>query len=316
MNPSLAESDVRAPCSDFLEATVAGLLATRKVLCPKFFYDELGSQYFDEICTLSEYYPYRTELNLLPKVARDLATILQESVSVVEFGAGSLHKIQPLLDAVTQIKEFVPIDISDEHLQQAAQTLQVQYNDLAISPVTADFTQTIELPQSQHKRMGFFPGSTIGNFTPAEAKAFLRAARTTLGRGAKLLIGVDTKKSPAILHNAYNDRNGVTARFNLNILHRINRELGANIHVEQFEHYAYYDVTLGRVEMHLVSLVEQHFEVGGHVIELAQGESIHTESSYKYNQHDFTSLATQSGWIVEQSWLAGQGMFSMHLLHS
>lgn len=314
MKPSTAQSEVRSPCTEFLDETLEGLLAQRKTLCPKYFYDQLGSQYFDEICRLEEYYPYRTELKLLPKVARDLAGRFQQGVSVVEFGAGSLHKIKPLLDAIAQIEEFVPIDISDEHLQQASQTLQRQYKEITVSPVTADFTQPLKLPQSRQQRLGFFPGSTIGNFTPTQARAFLRSARITLGENAQLLIGVDTKKSPDILHNAYNDSGGITAKFNLNMLHRINRELGSNIRTENFEHYAFYDLTQGRIEMHLVSLVEQQFTLANHLITLAQGESIHTESSYKYNQQDFSSLATQSGWQIEQSWLAEQGMFSMYLL--
>lgn len=316
MNLSTAESPVQAESTDFFNDTLEGLLATRKALSPKYFYDELGSKYFDEICSLSEYYPYRTELNLLPKVARDLASAIQEDVSIVEFGAGSLHKIKPLLDAITQISEFVPIDICDEHLQRATQVLQKEYSRVAMSPLAADFCQPLELPKSQYQRMGFFPGSTIGNFTPSQAKEFLRCARSTLGAGAKLLVGVDTKKSPDALHRAYNDSRGVTAKFNLNILHRINRELGCTICTDNFEHYAFYDATLGRVEMHLVSLVEQKFGLGGHVIKLEQGESIHTESSYKYNPNDFAILATQSGWSIERSWFADRDMFSMYLLQN
>lgn len=289
-------------------------MATRKALSPKYFYDEVGSQYFDEICDLNEYYPYRTELKLLPKVAADLAKSFSESVSIVEFGAGSLHKIKPLLDTVTQIEEFVPIDISVEHLQQAADALQKEYSHISVSPVAADFCRPITLPSSRHQRMGFFPGSTIGNFTPGEATEFMRSARTTLGDNAKLLIGVDTKKSPEIIHNAYNDSLGITAKFNLNILHRINRELGCDICVENFEHYAFYDATLGRVEMHLVSLIEQSFQLGDYTITLEQGESIHTENSYKYNPQDFASLVAKSGWHTQQSWHAENGMFSMYLL--
>lgn len=316
MTQSIAEPLVQTEDTRFFDETVEGLMAPRKSLSPKYFYDERGSQYFDEICNLIEYYPYRTELGLLPEVASDVARLLKEHVSIVEFGAGSLHKIRPLLDAVTQIEEFVPIDISVEHLQYSAESLKSEYDHVTISPVVADFCQPIDLPPSRYRRLGFFPGSTIGNFTPDEAQAFMRSARTTLGKGAKLLIGVDTKKSPDIIHKAYNDRQGVTAKFNLNILHRINRELGCDICVDLFEHYAFYDATLGRVEMHLVSLVEQSFKLGHHTVCLAQGESIHTESSYKYNPQDFASLATQSGWRIQQSWLAEDGMFSMYLLHS
>lgn len=316
MNTTTVEVAPNKPRSVFYRDIVEGLTATRKTLSPKYFYDEQGSQYFDEICDLSEYYPYRTELDLLPRVAQDLADSLTESVSVVEFGAGSLHKIRPLLDAVTQIEEFIPIDISDEHLQQACQCLQKLYGRLSVCPVAADFCQPIKLPQSEYQRMGFFPGSTIGNFTPTDAAEFMRSARKTLGAGAKLLIGVDTKKSPEILHQAYNDSSGITAKFNLNILHRINREFGCDIPVDSFEHYAFYDATLGRVEMHLVSLKKQEFQLGEHAICFEQGESIHTENSYKYNPEDFAALTSVSGWSIEQSWLAEDGMFSMYLLQS
>lgn len=316
MNQTTAEPPTTTANSHFFNETLKGLMAARKTLSPKYFYDEVGSQYFDEICDLHEYYPYHTELKLLPKVAADLADLFAQSVSIVEFGAGSLHKIKPLLDAVTQIEEFIPIDISIEHLQQAARTLQKDYNHIAVSPVAADFCRSITLPPSRHQRVGFFPGSTIGNFTPAEATEFMRCAHSTLGDNAKLLIGVDTKKSPDIIHSAYNDSRGITAKFNLNILHRINRELGSDICVDNFEHYAFYDATLGRVEMHLVSLVEQSFQLGDYTITLEQGESIHTENSYKYNPQDFASLVTKSGWHIQQSWLAENGMFSMYLLHA
>lgn len=316
MNRSTAEPLASCSDSQFMTETVEGLTATRKTLNPKYFYDENGSSYFDEICQLQEYYPYRTELSLLAEVAQDLAASLEASVSVVEFGAGSLHKIRPLLDKVSQIEEFVPVDISDDHLQHAAASLQQQYSQVAVSPITADFCQPMNLPRSGLQRMGFFPGSTIGNFAPGQACDFLRSARSTLGANSQLLIGVDTKKSPALLHDAYNDSRGITAKFNLNILHRINRELGSNICVDNFQHYAFYDTTRGRIEMHLVSLVAQRFQLGEYVVEFEQGESIHTESSYKYNPQDFAVLAENSGWSIENSWFADDDMFSMYLLRS
>lgn len=316
MTQSIAEPLATEIEGQFFEDAVAGLTASRKTLNPKYFYDELGSAYFDEICALTEYYPYRSELSLLPQVATDLANLLEENISVVEFGAGSLHKIRPLLSGVKQIEEFIPVDICDEHLQQAAASLQKQYDQLAVSPVTADFCHPIKLPRSRLQRMGFFPGSTIGNFAPGDAKDFLRSARSTLGTDAKLLIGVDTKKSPAMLHSAYNDSCGITAKFNLNVLHRMNRELGSNICVENFQHYAFYDTTRGRIEMHLVSLMKQSFQLGEYTIAFEQGESIHTESSYKYNPQDFAVLAKNSGWKIENSWFAENNLFSMYLLHS
>ncbi len=311
----IAEATVPTrPLSPFLEHVIEGLSASQKQLSPKYFYDETGSQYFDEICRLDEYYPYRTEMALLPQVAKALNTHFSAPLSVVEFGAGSLKKIEPLLDHFDAIKAFLPIDISAGHLSQASKRLQQRYPNVHINPIAADFTKRVALPSSKTPYFGFFPGSTIGNFTPPEAVDFLKSAAATLGRNSHLLIGVDTKKSPELLHSAYNDAKGVTAKFNLNILHRINKELGAEIQIQNFEHYAHYNPEKGCVQMHLVSTIDQRYTLQGKPIQFRAGESIHTENSYKYSPQEFTHLAAQVGWQKTQIWLAPDNMFSLFLL--
>lgn len=299
----------------FLDDVVTGLSQPQKALHPKYFYDRQGSKYFDEICQLEEYYPYRTELSLLPQVARDIRSSVNGDVAIVEFGAGSLLKIKPLLQQVTQIKSYVPIDISGEHLRSACRELKADYPEIKIKPIVADFTRSVSVDENRaEQRLGFFPGSTIGNFKPSEALSFLHNARTTLGVNSRLLIGVDTKKSPRTLHDAYNDSQDVTARFNLNILHRINRELGGSFDIAKFEHYAFYNAGKGCIEMHLVCMEDQSASVGGFNIEFAAGESIHTESSYKYTPKEFKALAQNAGWRVERFWLADGELFSVYLL--
>lgn len=320
MTEALAEKIEFAPKtealenSEFYQDVIQGLSQAQKILSPKYFYDDLGSQYFDQICELEEYYPYKVELNLLSHVVSDVSEMLLKPVSIVEFGAGSLLKIRPLLKALISPCEFIPIDISGEHLRQASVSLQKEFPDLLIQPKEADFCKPVALPKFRGHRLGFFPGSTIGNLTPSEAKAFLVSARETLGGGAYMLIGVDTKKSPNVLHSAYNDKEGVTAKFNLNVLSRINKELDADFKPKYFDHYAFYNAVKGRVEMHLVSQKNQKINIHQAVIDFREGESIHTECSYKYTPDDFIELAGKSGWKVESTWLADKKMFSMFLL--
>ena len=297
------------PANSFLDDVVAGLTAKNKVLSPKYFYDETGSKYFDEICNLEEYYPYRAELTLLDRVANEVAPFCDQPTAVIEFGAGSLKKIEPLINHITHISQFIPIDICGEHLNQAAKKLRQNFPHLIITPIEADFTEQVTLHTQNVAHFGFFPGSTIGNFTPAEALDFLQNARSTLGKDSRLLVGVDTKKSPEILHNAYNDAQGVTAKFNLNILNRINRELDANLNIKQFDHYAHYNSGQGCVQMHLISRVNQTANIQGHSIDFKAGESIHTENSFKYTPEEFSALAHLAGWKVEQFWLAEYAMF-------
>ncbi|BCD97370.1 L-histidine N(alpha)-methyltransferase [Marinagarivorans cellulosilyticus] len=314
-NEASVATTQKAPCdARFLADVLKGLSSQPKSLSPKYFYDENGSRYFDEICQLQEYYPYKAELALLPRVASDVAALLTDDYSVVEFGAGSLQKIQPFFNALKGIKSFYPIDISGDYLRATTKKLQAQYPHIAMQAIEADFTLPVELPLTRARRLGFFPGSTIGNFTPQQAKNFLSNARATLGDGAHLIIGVDTKKSPDILHRAYNDKKGVTKRFNLNVLSRINRELQCDLNISDFEHYAFYNPVEGCIEMHLVSQSHQKVSIAGTAITFNSGETIHTESSYKYTPQEFMQLAQSAGWLVERTWLADDAMFSTYLL--
>lgn len=300
---------------EFYDHVLSGLTQSKKALHPKYFYDKQGSEYFDQICELEEYYPYKTELSLLPKVAESLAEILSDNYALIEFGAGSLLKVKPLLEKIRGIRQFIPIDISGEHLRSACLELKAQFPLLDVRAIEADFTQSVDIPHDpQLQRLGFFPGSTIGNLAPDEAHAFLRNARITLGRGSYLLVGVDTKKSPASLHRAYNDGAGVTAAFNRNILHRVNRHFDSTIEVDKFEHYAFYNAGKGCVEMHLVCLETHSVYLDGISVEFKEGETIHTESSYKYTPSEFQAMAGQSGWETEKLWLAENNMFSIFLL--
>ncbi len=307
----------RVQKDDFYQHVIAGLRAKKKTLHPKFFYDKKGSEYFDAICQLEEYYPYKTELTLLPKVAQSLGEMLDQRYALIEFGAGSLLKVQPILERVEGIQQFFPIDISGEHLRSACVELNATFPSLEVEPVEADFTQPVALPSTGGlQRLGFFPGSTIGNLTPEEAEKFLEHARETLGEDSYLLIGVDTKKSAVRLHRAYNDEHGVTAEFNKNILHRINQHFDANINVEAFEHYAFYNAAKGCIEMHLMCLADQSVDLDDVTVHFSAGETIHTESSYKYTPAEFSELSRVSGWQVHRYWLAQGNMFSVFLLHN
>lgn len=303
---------------DFTAALLEGLSQIPKAIPCKFFYDETGSALFEKICTLPEYYPTRTELSLLRQHAPDFAALIGPEVDVIEFGAGALQKIQPLLDALERPSSFIPIDISGDHLQEAATQLASIYPSLAVVPVVADFTKDFALPENlkyASRRIGFFPGSTIGNFDPTQAKNFMQRAAHLL-KGGGLLIGVDLIKDPAILHAAYNDRQGITSRFNKNILVRANNELDANFDIEQFAHYAFYNPTAQRIEMHLISLIRQTVSFAGSTFSFAAGETIHTENSYKYTVDGFHDLARQAGFRPHTSWVDADQLFSLHWLES
>ncbi|MBU2887326.1 L-histidine N(alpha)-methyltransferase [Gilvimarinus agarilyticus] len=306
------------PDNEFLADVILGLSQDQKTLSPKYFYDQQGSEYFDEICDLQEYYPYRTELAMLPTVAQDLGNYFTgnapRGLEIVEFGAGSLRKVGALLRSLQNVRSFTAIDISEAHLISACRVLESQYRELSIHPCVHDFTKPLSLHPSERTRLGFFPGSTIGNFTPQQASVFLRNAGTTLGTGSFLLIGVDTQKPPTILNQAYNDPKGITAKFNKNVLERINRELDGNFKLHNFAHHAFYNETVGRIEMHLRSLKEQQVNIAGHTIEFSRGESIHTENSYKFKPDDFTELARQSGWVKHHLWLDSDKLFAVYLL--
>ncbi len=300
---------------DFGRAMLAGLASRPRSVAPKFFYDAAGSVLFDRICNLPEYYPTRTEIGILDRHALAIAGCVGANAEIVEFGAGSVLKIRHLLDALERPARFLPIDISGEHLHAAAAALRVDYPRLAIEPVVADFTQPLALPKPVGSgcRVGFFPGSSIGNFTPEEAVRFLRQAAGLL-HGGGMLIGVDLLKDPQRLHAAYNDADGATAAFNRNLLVRANRELGADFDPESFAHYAFFNPQAGRIEMHLISRSRQRVVVAGHRFEFEEGESIHTENSYKFSIEGFRRLASLAGFSPGPVWCDEAAWFSLHWL--
>ena len=301
----------------FLSEVMSGLRRRRKRLPCKYFYDEAGSALFDRICDLDEYYLTRTELTIMRRHAGDMAGMLGERCLLLEYGSGSSVKTRVLLDHLPDPAGYVPIDISGEHLRNAAYTLSAAYPGLEVLPVCADYTTPFRLPtpaQRPARRVVYFPGSTIGNFDPADALAFLRGIARACGPGGGLLIGVDLKKDPALLHAAYNDAQGVTAAFNLNLLARLNRELGADFDLAAFAHYAFYNPRRGRIEMHLVSRRSQRVHVGSQVVDFADGESMFTESSYKYAPVDFAHLAAAAGFAAERVWTDPDAHFSVQYL--
>ena len=307
-----------SPEEDFLGAMQRAFTVIPRSISPKFFYDALGSQLFDQICQLPEYYPTRTELAILAQWTPAMAHLIGPQAEVIEFGAGSLQKIRYLLNALEQPRAYLPVDISATHLTQSAALLQMDYPELLIQPVVADYTQRLALParsQSSRKRVGFFPGSTLGNFTPQEALQFLRSAAALL-QGGGLLLGADLIKKPALLHAAYNDSQGITAAFNLNLLTRANRELGCNFAINQFAHSAFYNPPLRRIEMHLVSQCAQSIELAGQVHHLSQGDSLHTENSYKFTLDDLSNLAIQAGFKPGPAWTDPEQLFCVQWLQA
>ena len=301
--------------STFESDVLAGLRASPKRLPPKYFYDEAGSRLFEEITALPEYYPTRCEIALLRAHAPAIGSLFPANCALIEFGAGSSKKARILLRALPPLAAYVPVDICGEMIEQEALELRPDFPGLKVLPVTADITQAFALPESARAapvRVGFFPGSTIGNFEPHEAASFLRNAARILGARARLIIGVDLIKSPGILNAAYNDAAGVTAEFNLNMLHRMNRELGANFRPECFKHDAFYNRERNRIEMHLASLKRQKVKVLGETIDFRAGETIHTENSYKYSVESLRSLARGVGWAPDGMWTDSQGYFCIH----
>ena len=302
--------------AEFADAVLSGFARKPRSLPCRFFYDARGSALFEEITQLEEYYPTRVETALLEAYGAEIAERMGDARVLVEFGSGSSRKTSLLLSALACISVYVPIDLAGESLAEAADWLSERHDGLAIRPLVADFTKTHTLPvvARRPRKLGFFSGSTIGNLTPGEAQAFLVNAARLLGRGAAFLVGVDLKKDPAILIPAYNDRRGVTAAFNLNLLERINRELDGDIDVGRFAHDAIYDERLGRIEMHLVSLVRQTVRVLGREFRFTEGERIHTENSHKYTIAEFRALARTAGWRPAEAWTDAGNHFSLHLV--
>ena len=301
---------------DYSDALLAGLRDQPKHIPCKYFYDAEGSHLFERICETPEYYPTRIELSLLHRHAVEFASLIGPDAEVMEFGAGAGEKIRPLLNALERPRAYLPIDISGSYLRGIAARLRREYPALAIEPIVADFTSDLTIPPSlAARRIGFFPGSTIGNFGPEEARQFLvRSARLLKGGG--LLVGVDLVKDPSVLHAAYNDRAGVTAAFNKNLLMRANREAGANFDCDRFAHYAFYNPMQRRIEVYLVSTAAQRVTICGRQFAFAEGEAIHTEWSYKYTVEDFRALAASAGFVPRAVWCDPGRLFSVHWLES
>lgn len=293
----------------FRDDVVAGLSAPQKFLSPKYFYDAAGSRLFARICRLPEYYVTRAELALTRRHLAAIARFAGHGCQLLEYGSGEGVKSRLLIRAARPAV-YVPIDISQDALDDAARRLSREFPRLRIHPLLGDFSRPIDIPVRRGMpSVVYFPGSTIGNLAPEEAHAFLSMSR---GIAARMLVGVDLRKDPAVLHAAYNDSRGVTAAFNLNLLVRINRELGADFDLRRWRHYAFYNPAEGRIEMHLVSMGTQTVRLGKHRFGFAAGETIHTENSYKYSLDGFRSLAARAGFTGARVWTDRRGLFALH----
>jgi len=301
--------------SDFLKDVINGFRRQQKSIPPKYFYDQRGSELFDKICQQAEYYPTRTEIGILQNNALDIANLIGPECVLIELGSGVSEKIRCLFKVLSPAG-YLGIDISKEFLLLSTKRLARDYPELEVHAVCADFTQKIELPEQckSDRLVAFFPGSSIGNFEPDDAVMLLKDVASMVGLGGRLLIGVDLKKEHTVLNAAYNDASGITADFNLNLLHRLRDELHAHVDVNLFKHHAYYNDTKGRIEMHLVSLVNQQIIIDGEKFHMKISESLHTENSYKYDIKEFEILAQQSGFKVEQVWTDEKKLFSVQCL--
>jgi dimethylhistidine N-methyltransferase len=301
---------------EFATAVLEGLSRPLKALPCRFFYDACGSELFEEITRLPEYYPTRAETQILTAHAGEIAAVAPPGGVLVEFGSGSSRKTELLLGRLADPKAYVSIDVSRTALEEAKRRLVKRFPWLDVRPLVGDFASAVTLPLdlAPYPKTGFFPGSTIGNLTPVEAQRLLRAFARLLAPGGRLLVGVDLKKDVATLNAAYNDKAGVTAAFNLNLLARINRQLGGTFDLDRFRHTAIYNARSGRIEMYLVSLQDQEMRVLGRSFRFAKGEAIHTENSYKYSPRQFQDLARAAAWRPERMWLDRDRLFSVHAL--
>jgi dimethylhistidine N-methyltransferase len=290
------------------EDAIAGLSLPQKALPPKYFYDDAGSELFERICRLPEYYLTRAELALTRLHLASIARFAGKGCELIEYGSGESLKTRLLIRALRPTT-YLPVDISEAALRGAEARLKREFPWLRILPVNADFSRPLDLPAARGRRVVYFPGSTIGNLVPEEAHAFLSMSR---GQAARMLVGVDLRKDANVLHAAYNDARGVTAAFNLNVLARLNRELGADFDLRGFAHYAFYNAPLGRIEMHLVSLKKQAVRIGRHRFAFDAGESIHTENSYKYSVAQFRALAQRAGFRGSRLWTDRRELFALH----
>jgi len=296
----------------FLEDVIAGLSLPQKTVPPKYFYDAAGSKLFERISRLPEYYLTRAELALTKKNLASIARFAGKGCTVIEYGSGESIKTRMLLRGLRP-SAYVAVDISPVALLGAVRRLSRAFPDLNITGLAGDFSRPLKIPafEGMQRRVVYFPGSTIGNLTPGEAHAFLRMTRGQVGPRGAMLVGVDLKKDPGVLHAAYNDSRGVTAAFNLNLLARVNRELGGDFELRRWRHYAFYNAPQGRIEMHLASLTRQTVNVGNHRFAFAQGETIHTENSYKYSAEEFRALAASGGFAAPKLWMDGKEQFAL-----
>lgn len=314
LKPELEDGDTTLIDPQFRADVLNGLLARPRAIPARWFYDRRGSELFEAITRLPEYYPTRTETALLDRICPEVARAIGQGGAVVEFGSGSSVKT-PILLRCVRPAAYVPIDISGDFLRESAATLARAFPDIAVEPVEGDFLKPLRLPAGIGglARLGFFPGSTIGNMTPPAAVDLLRAMRHSLGTGASLLIGIDRIKDPDTLVAAYDDAQGVTAAFNLNLLERINRELAGTIPLDAFRHVARWNDTLARIEMHLQATRDIAFEVGGRTFAMTAGETIHTENSHKYGPRDARLLLAAGGWTVTHEWTDPADQFALYL---
>jgi dimethylhistidine N-methyltransferase len=300
-----------------LTEIIDGLSKPHKQISPKYFYDERGSQLFDEITRLPEYYLTNTEVGIMQDNIAEMAELVGEQASLIEFGSGSSIKTRILLDHLSELAAYVPVDISEEFLRESADRLQADYPHIEVLPVVADFTKQFQLPSpcvAPIRNIVYFPGSTIGNFEHDTALELLRVMYHEAGEGGALLIGVDLQKDPQIIEDAYNDGAGITAEFNLNVLHRLNRDSGANFDVDEFEHSANYDEREGRIVMELVSQANQTVRVANAEFEFADSEVILTEYSHKYTREGFAEMAGEAGFNVAKVWTDDKQLFSVQFL--
>jgi len=309
--------DCAPQADDFLRDVLDGLTDEPKRLPCKYFYDERGSQLFEQICDLPEYYPTRTEIGILQKYGPEIADAIGSKCAVIEYGSGSGLKTETLLAHLHEPNAYFPVDISREHLQQSAAAIDEKFPGLAVIPVCADFTQPFELPTelvNGSRKIAYFSGSTIGNFEIDEAIDLLEGMASLCGPSGGMLIGVDLVKARHVLEAAYDDSEGVTAEFNKNVLRRANADLDADFDLGGFEHRAIFNEADSRVEMHLVSRREQEVTIAGRSIHFDAGETIHTENSHKYTLESFAEIAAQAGLRVEQVWTDEREYFSVQYL--
>jgi dimethylhistidine N-methyltransferase len=312
-------SDNKLSYQENLEDIYSGLQKNQKELSPKFFYNEKGSELFDQICELIEYYPTRTETEILISNIEEMASLISDDSVLIEYGSGSSQKTRILLDNFTNLAAYVSIDISGDYLLNSAKKLSSAYLDLGIIPIAADYTKPIDFSSINNfngPRVAFYPGSTIGNFYPNEAVAFLKNIRNELGDNGALIVGVDLHKEKSKLDAAYNDEKGITAEFNLNMLRHINTVYDANFDLAYFEHYAFYNQEFRRIEMHLISTKKQSVKISGEVFLFEKDETIRTEVSHKYSLNDFKELAQKANFEVKHVWIDKNNLFSVQYLIS